>query len=202
MNNPRPSRGAFTLIELLVVIAIIAILASLLLPALGRSKAEAKSAGCKSNLRQITLATILYSDDHGEKVLPVLGPGQPYWFHAIAPYMGDQRYARDPQAAYEGAMKTLVCPSTRKRSSGARGGYPRGDNLTNWSFYWGDFGRSYADGSYCINAWMQSPKGSYYEPPPGNPDWGRYFQFYSKAGSDVPLFGDGNSVCACPVAHE
>src|SRR5205814_171167 len=49
---------------------------------------------------------------------------------------------------------------------------------------------------------MQSPKGSYYEPPPGDPDWKRYFQFYSKAGSDVPLFGDGNWVDAWPEAND
>src|SRR6266511_5140648 len=202
MRNPVRWKAAFTLIELLVVIAIIAILAALLLPALGRAKAEARNTACKSNLRQMTFATILYSDDHGEKVLPVLGPGKPYWFHAIAPYMGDGRYAQDPQAAYNGAMKTIVCPSTRKRSPGARGGYPRGDNLMNWSFYWGEYGKSYAEGSYCINAWMQSPKGSYYEPPPTHSDWNRYFQHYSKAGSQVPLFGDGTSVDASPAASD
>src|SRR5690606_21136621 len=65
--------------ELLVVIAIIAILAAMLLPALSRAKEQAKRTACKNNLKQLTLATIMYADDHQGKYA-YGGQTAPYYF--------------------------------------------------------------------------------------------------------------------------
>ncbi len=89
-------RHAFTLIELLVVIAIIAILAAILFPVFARAREAARAAQCKSNLKQLGNAIVMYTDDYDE-VLPAayrgsgaIGPPQPgmyTWRWMIYPYV-------------------------------------------------------------------------------------------------------------------
>lgn len=67
------SGAAFTLVELLVVIAIIAILASLILPALSRAKARAQGNFCLNNTRQLSLAWVMYADEHNGRLAYNLG---------------------------------------------------------------------------------------------------------------------------------
>lgn len=79
-------RRGFTLIELLVVIAIIAILASILFPVFSRAREKARQASCASNLKQIALAAIMYSQDYDE-MYPAADNGVYTWRIMLMPYI-------------------------------------------------------------------------------------------------------------------
>ncbi len=103
-----PRRNAFTLIELLVVIAIIAILAAILFPVFGRARENARRTSCLSNLKQMGLGIMQYSQDYDEiNVKAWYGRG-PDWSGFT--YPGNQRWM-DGIQPYVKSTQVFNCPS-------------------------------------------------------------------------------------------
>ena len=122
MNKPcaKTGTGNFTLLELLVVIGIIALLASILLPALAACRERARGMLCQNNLKQIGAGMLMYADDNGERL-----PSVYTWTKNLVDYIG-------PYSANGSKMTVWTCPTAYNLHK-----YPftygMNGNLTGWS---------------------------------------------------------------------
>ncbi|MEN9360910.1 MAG: hypothetical protein RL095_2445 [Verrucomicrobiota bacterium] len=165
--DPRPR--SFTLLELLIVVCVIAILLSLLLPAIQQATANARTSKCVSNLRQIGLASTQMMDDNNRQgfvwVYGTMG--------GMESYLGGS------------ASSIRVCPETPP--SGAPGG--DGQSQTKTPYAWGGKWFSYAPNGWAYRQWAS----------PNYPVWNSTYSIGGRGDASNPLYSDSRWCLSQPV---
>ena len=168
-------RNAFTLIELLVVIAIIALLMSIMMPALQRVKKQAKTVVCQSNLKQWGLVFAAYAGDNNDKMTTDGLDGA--WLYLSRPYIG---VAGDTSATLRYDM--YLCPvATKFRTEAELGGEGTRANAA----YDYEYESVIYIASYGINAWIYDyANKNAYQDRPGASMWRT---FSVKGANNIPV---------------
>jgi prepilin-type N-terminal cleavage/methylation domain-containing protein len=138
-HSAKTSANGFTLIELLVVIAIIAILASILFPVFGRARENARRSSCMSNLKQIGLGVMQYTQDYDERYpsQSIGGNGVAHldrWMDSVYPYVKSEQIFTCPSSSVNNLYKNVNNGRSAMSDGGAA--YWLGTYVWNVA-YWG-----------------------------------------------------------------
>jgi len=164
MSKPKYHHG-FTLVELLVVIGIIALLISILIPALSRARQQSQSIKCLANLRQLNMGLQSYMRDNKGHMFPYYNASTTYWFVIILPYFNHQAGRLDIYDNTSDSVRKEIaklqlretvyfCPMATEPLSGVSiaGQFASGTAFNCWGP-----DRQVQEGmmgSYCLNNWL------------------------------------------------